>query len=69
MKFELLGAMRGRSGDLVLERFQTQQTAVLPVYLAYFPNQCHTREALIDLLWPDADLDAGRNRLSLLLFH
>ncbi|MEO7715579.1 MAG: BTAD domain-containing putative transcriptional regulator [Capsulimonas sp.] len=63
-KFELLGAMRGRSGDLVLERFQTQKTASLLAYLAYFPIQRHTREALIDLLWPDADLDAGRNRLS-----
>ncbi len=27
-----------------------------------FPHRSHSREELIDLLWPDADLDTGRNR-------
>ena len=63
-KFELLGAMRGRRGDLVLDRFQTQKTAALLAYLAYFPGRRRTREEMVDLLWPDADMDAGRNRLS-----
>lgn len=56
--------MRGRLGDHVLERFQTQKTAALLAYLAYYPERRHTRESLVDILWPNADLDAGRNRLS-----
>jgi predicted ATPase len=32
--------------------------------LAYYPRRPHSRETLIDTLWPDADLTAARNRLS-----
>ncbi len=60
-------------GQLQLERpgyricqFRTQKTAALLAYLGYYP-QPHPREKLIDLLWPDADLDAGRNSLRVAL--
>jgi len=61
---ELFGGLRARSGDRVLERFQTQKTAALFAYLAFDLSRRRSREELVDLLWPDADLDAGRNRLS-----
>jgi tetratricopeptide (TPR) repeat protein len=41
----------GRNGALLLAR------------LALAPRQAHPREVLIDQIWPDADLEAGRNRL------
>src|SRR5688572_14308629 len=47
----------------VVERFPTRKTALLLAYLALHPRP-HSREALIDLCWPDSDLDAGRQSLS-----
>lgn len=59
----MLGWMRAQSGDLTLTRFRTQKTALLLARLALFPQRTHPREELTDLLWPDADRDAGRNSL------
>ena len=63
-RFELLGAFRLHIGEVVLERFQTQKTAALLAFLAYHSGLRHSREMLVDLLWPDAELDVGRKRLS-----
>jgi len=59
----MLGWMRAQSGDLTVTRFRTQKTALLLARLALFPKRTHPREELADLLWPDADQDAGRNSL------
>ncbi len=63
-RFQLLGSLRANCGEKVLEKFQTQKTASLLAYLAYYSHRRHTREEMIDLLWPDAELEAGRNRFS-----
>ena len=63
-RFQLLGGLRASCGDQTLEKFQTQKTATLLAYLAFYPHCRHTREELIDILWPDAEPEAGRNRLS-----
>jgi class 3 adenylate cyclase len=60
-------AERGCEVDQVVSHFQTQKTGALLAYLAYYPQRPHRREELIELLWPEADLDSGRNRLSLAL--
>jgi predicted ATPase/DNA-binding SARP family transcriptional activator len=62
-RIELFGGLRACKGDRVIDRFQTRQTASLLAYLAAFPRR-HLREELVDLLWPDADPESGRNRLS-----
>ncbi|HLV80456.1 MAG TPA: AAA family ATPase, partial [Chthonomonadaceae bacterium] len=67
-RIELLGGLCLRQGDRVITRFSTQKTANLLAYLAYFRHQCHPREVLIEMLWPDCDPDAGRNRLSTALW-
>jgi uncharacterized membrane protein YgdD (TMEM256/DUF423 family)/DNA-binding SARP family transcriptional activator len=36
-------------------------------YLAYFRHVDHPREHLIDLLWPEDDLESGRHKLSVAL--
>src|ERR1041384_6471152 len=63
-QIRLLGRLSACRAGLEIAHFQTQKTAVLLAYLACFLHRRHTREELIDLLWPDAEPDAGRNRLS-----
>lgn len=63
-RVELLGELRLRQGERVTTRFRTLKTASLLAYLALRPQQVHTREMLIDLFWPDLDIEAGRDNLS-----
>ena len=62
-RIELLGRLRASCGDVELTRFGSRHIAALRARLALFPRRAHSREELVDLLWPDADLDTGRNRL------
>ena len=59
----MLGWLRAEQGPLTITRFRTQKAALLLARLALFPRRTHSREELADLLWPDADLEAGRNSL------
>src|SRR5215468_8335971 len=63
-RIELLGGLRVQLAERVLTRFNTQKTASLLAYLAYHRHQQHPRELLIEMLWPECDPAAGRNRLS-----
>ena len=67
-RFELLGQLRASSGDLVITQFGSRKVAALLARLALYPKRAQGREELIDLLWPDAELDTGRNRLRQTLF-
>ena len=67
-RIELLGQLRASSGDRVLAQFGSRKIAALLARLALYPKRTHGREELIDLLWPEADLDTGRNRLRQALF-
>jgi predicted ATPase len=67
-RIELLGQLRAVSGDRVVTQFGSRKVAALLARLALFPKRAHGREELIDLLWPEADLDTGRNRLRQTLF-
>jgi Predicted ATPase len=63
---EMFGGLRAARGEAgpVIERFQTRKTEALLACLALPAGQPRDREALADLLWPDAPPDAGRNRLT-----
>jgi non-specific serine/threonine protein kinase len=63
----LLGGLKAERPDREITRFRTQKTGALLAYLAYHMARTHSREALIDMLWPDAPLDSGRNSLSIAL--
>jgi predicted ATPase/DNA-binding SARP family transcriptional activator/class 3 adenylate cyclase len=67
-RIELLGGLRAaQTGDVdgrVISRFRTQKSGELLAYLACHLQRAHGREELIELLWPECDLVAGRNRLS-----
>lgn len=66
-RIELLGALRAIGDHRSVTRFQTQKTGALLAYLAYYPQRSHPREVLIELLWPESEPRAGRNKLSLAL--
>jgi DNA-binding SARP family transcriptional activator len=63
-RIEMLGWMRAVQGERIVSRFQTHKTAALLAYLAYYLDRSHPREALIELLWPESEPNAGRNSLS-----
>src|SRR5438270_12928889 len=64
---ELFGGLRASQGDRTLTRFEMRRVASLLAYLAYFPGREHSRETLIEMLWPETDPEAGRNRFSVVL--
>lgn len=66
-RIELFGGLRATQGDQTLTRFRTHKEALLLAYLAFYSGRTHAREFLMEMLWPDADLDAGRNRLRMTL--
>ncbi len=59
----MLGWLRAEQGPLNITRFRTQKVALLLARLALFPRRIHSREELADLLWPNSNLEAGRNSL------
>jgi len=70
----LFGGLRAERGgqhagqqQQVITRFRTQKVASLFAYLAYHLRQAHSREVLIEMLWPGSDAPAQRNGLSVAL--
>lgn len=59
----LLGTAELHVRGQVLRNFGGRGASLLLAQLALAPRKAHPRETLIDQLWPDAGLDAGRNRL------
>jgi predicted ATPase/DNA-binding SARP family transcriptional activator len=66
-RIELLGELQAHFGSCVIRRFKTQKTAALLAYLAYHHRHPHSRDSLLDLLWPDIDPDSARNSLRVAL--
>ncbi len=63
----LLGGLKVRRDDLTIERFRTRKTGALLAYLAYYPRRQHPRDILIEMFWPTAEMEAGRQSLSMAL--
>jgi predicted ATPase/DNA-binding SARP family transcriptional activator len=63
-QIQLFGHLRAEVEGRIITRFRTQRTALLLAYLAYYRERVHTREAVIELLWPDADEKDARHNLS-----
>src|SRR5258708_4707392 len=59
----LFGRLRAVNADRPIDRFRTEKTASLLAYLALHLGQSFSRDSLIELLWPEADLDRGRMSL------
>jgi predicted ATPase len=60
----LLGDVQATDAQgTVIARWPSRAVALLLARLAMAPQRAHPREELVDLLWPEAPLDVGRNRL------
>lgn len=64
----LFGLPRVRCEDQSTDHFQTRQATLLFAYLTVYSRR-HPRSELADLLWPDAEPESGRRRLSQALWH
>jgi DNA-binding SARP family transcriptional activator len=62
-RIELFGQLRVGRGDAAPLPLPRQKATALLAYLAYHTHHPHAREGLIDLLWPEADLEEGRHNL------
>ena len=58
----LFGGPRATRGAEIVDRFRSHKIAALMAYLCLFPRP-HSREELAEMLWPDADMEAGRTNL------
>src|SRR5688500_3198199 len=64
VRIYLLGGLRVEAAGRNLTRFKRTKSASLLAYLAYHPGRRHQRDDLVELLWPDDPLEAGRANLS-----
>ena len=62
-RVRLLGDVSLHDGQLRALRLPSRAATALLARLALAPERAHSREELIELLWPGVDLDVGRNRL------
>ena len=62
-RIEMFGGLVGRQRDREIGRFRTRKAADLLAYLAVYPNSAHSREELVEILWPDSDPPSGRHSL------
>lgn len=60
---QLFGRLAALRGGSTVTRFQTQKTAELLAYLAFYRHQAHERDVAMEVLWPNVDPEQGRNRL------
>lgn len=64
---QLFGGLEVHYGFQTIRRFRTQKTGALLAYLAFYRDRTHPREALVEMLWPEANQQAGRLSLSVAL--
>src|SRR5216684_2607789 len=62
-QIEMFGWLRAVRGDHVISRFRTRKAGALLAYLAYHSHRSHSREQLIELLWPKSRPAVGRTNL------
>lgn len=61
-RVELFGGLRVQFGDQVAAQLPKRKTATLLAWLAYYPQQAHSREALAEMLWPEGDPELLQDR-------
>ncbi|HVK02867.1 MAG TPA: AAA family ATPase, partial [Armatimonadaceae bacterium] len=66
-RIEMLGGLRVRCRDRTLARFPSRKAAALLAYLALNPGRFHARDALAEMLWPDAPRASQLHNLRLTL--
>src|SRR3569832_1147505 len=65
--FVFFGGFRLLQYEWVVCRFKSTKNGAVLVYLAYYHQKPVFREAVTELFWPDAEIEAGRNNLRVAL--
>ncbi|RYX84417.1 tetratricopeptide repeat protein [bacterium] len=65
-RIELFGGLRAIYGSATVSHFRSRKTAALLAYLAFFRGP-HPRDQLVEMLWPEFPVEAGRNSLRVAL--
>src|SRR5437763_1070782 len=63
-RINILGGLSAWRGNVEVVRFQTRKSGGLLAYLAYHLNQTHSRDTLVERIWPEHDVARGRACLS-----
>lgn len=66
-RVELFGGLRVFHPDGRSVKFRTRKTAALFAYLAHCRDTAQPREVLVDMFWPESNLDSGRQSLRMAL--
>jgi predicted ATPase/DNA-binding SARP family transcriptional activator len=66
-KIEMLGSFCAMRDEMIFTHFRLRKADSLLAMLAYHERRLFRREELIDLLWCDYDVEAGRNGLRVAL--
>lgn len=69
LQVHVFGKLRLQHGEARVETFPTRRVEELLGFLVVNPHTRHTREKLIDTLWPDIPLRNGRASLSTALWR
>lgn len=64
LQVQVLGKLRLRHDETIIDRFPTRRVEELLAFLLLNQQREHTREKIIDLLWPDQPPSNGRASLS-----
>ena len=62
-RITFLGGVHATREGKTLSRFESSRVVALLARLALFPKRTHPREELVELLWPEVELDVARVRL------
>ncbi len=69
LQVRVFGKLRLQAGQCRVETFPTRRAEELLAYLLIHQRARHSREKLVDTLWPDASLSNGRASLSTTLWR
>lgn len=67
LRIELFGGLRVYLNGKLVTKFRTRKTASLLGYLAFNAETPQHRDVLIEVFWPEATVDAGRQSLRMAL--
>src|SRR5262245_21391459 len=62
-RIQLLGGLQATADSRIIARFPTRRAGLLLAHLAFYLPRTHHRAELIELLWPEARPEDGRNSL------
>lgn len=61
-RIEMFGGIQVRFREQDLTHFEMRRSAAFFSRLCYWPKRTHSREELTEMLWPEEDQEATRQR-------